>query len=90
MSGGISLCHRRRPRSGHTLSFIAEIVAQRLGKSPQYANVYRDRSIREDYILATEYGKVDFKMPYLRDYLRSHAAMVQMRYNVEDAAGSGA
>lgn len=62
-------------------------IAKRLGKSPQYANVYRNRLIREDYIIATDYGKVDFKMPYLREFLQSHAAMYQMSRNIEDSGG---
>lgn len=62
-------------------------IAKRLGKSPQYANVYRNRLIREDYIIATDYGKVDFKMPYLREFLQSHAAMHQMSRNIEDSGG---
>ncbi len=63
-------------------------IARRLGKTPQYANVYRDRLIREDYITATDYGKVDFKMPYLREFLQSHAAMYQMSRNIEDSGVS--
>lgn len=45
-------------------------VARRLKKTPQYAGVYRNRLIAEGIIGEAGRGKVDFTVPYLRDYLR--------------------
>ena len=51
-------------------------IAERLGVSPQYASVYRTRLLEARMIVATRYGHVDFALPYMRDYLRSHAAHI--------------
>lgn len=59
-------------------------IAQRLGRSMQFANVYRTKLIKEDLIESTEYGRVDFKIPYMREYLREHAAYEQMRAMLDD------
>ena len=40
--------------------------------TPQYANTYRKRLIEAGMIRQVGRGKVDFAMPYLRDYLREH------------------
>ena len=58
-------------------------VARRLERDAGYANVYRTQLIKEDIIYATGYGYVDFKLPYLRDYLREHGAYHQMRRTLE-------
>ncbi len=61
------------------------VVAQRMGETPQYANVYRTRLIDSGVIEAIGHGKVDFSLPYLREYLREHAARYEMEYrNSED------
>lgn len=49
-------------------------VAQRLGVEKGYAGVYRARLIDSELIEAPGRGYVDFALPYLRDYLREHAA----------------
>lgn len=54
-------------------------IARRLERDPTYANVYRTQLIKEDIIYQSSYGYVDFKIPYLRDYLREHGAYHQMR-----------
>jgi hypothetical protein len=54
-------------------------VASRMGKTPQYANVYRTRLIEAGVIEPVMHGYVDFSIPYLREYLREHAA----RYELE-------
>lgn len=59
-------------------------IARRLERGPGYANVYRARLIKEDIIYTPDRGYVDFKLPYLRDYLREHGAYHQMRRTLED------
>lgn len=49
-------------------------IARRLGKDAQYTNVYRARLIAAGMITAAGYGKVQFAIPYLREYLVEHAA----------------
>lgn len=44
--------------------------------------MYRTQLIKEDIIYQSSYGYVDFKLPYLRDYLREHGAYHQMRKNL--------
>lgn len=57
-------------------------IARRLERDPGYANVYRTQLIKEDIIYQSSYGYVDFKLPYLRDYLREHGAFHQMRKTI--------
>lgn len=57
-------------------------IAKRLERDLGYANVYRTQLIKEDIIYQSSYGYVDFKLPYLRDYLREHGAYHQMRKNL--------
>lgn len=57
-------------------------IAKRLERDPGYANVYRTQLIKEDIIYQSSYGYVDFKLPYLRDYLREHGAFHQMRKTI--------
>jgi hypothetical protein len=54
-------------------SRMADVIG-RLGVDSQYANVYRTRLIEAEVIHATGHGSVDFALPYLREYLRDHAA----------------
>ena len=54
-------------------SRMADII-NRLDVSKDYANMYRRRLIDGDLIESTARGYVDFTLPYLRDYLREHAA----------------
>lgn len=49
-------------------------IARRLGDGPHYARVYRERLIAAEIIEPVGYGQVDFALPYLREYLRDHAA----------------
>ncbi|MBW3088906.1 ATP-binding protein [Bifidobacterium sp. 82T24] len=46
-------------------------VAQRMGESMDYANIYRQRLIGEHIITSPARGQVDFAIPFLREYLRS-------------------
>jgi hypothetical protein len=49
-------------------------IAARLDADANYASQYRRRLIAADMIHPTGHGQVDFTLPYLRDYLREHAA----------------
>lgn len=49
-------------------------IAKRLGVSSTYAGQYRLRLINAEIITPAGYGKLAFTMPYLREYLRGHAA----------------
>ena len=53
-------------------------VAQRMGRPISYASVYRSRLIQAGIIVVTGHGQVDFAIPFLRDYLREHAAVIEM------------
>lgn len=54
------------------------VVAQRMGKSVKYAGRYCMRLLEAQVIVDKGYGKVDFAIPYLREYLREHAAFIRM------------
>ena len=49
-------------------------IARRIGQTPQYAGTYRKRLLEHGIINNPRYGYVDFTLPYLREYLREHAA----------------
>ncbi|MGB9112096.1 MAG: ATP-binding protein [Acidimicrobiales bacterium] len=49
-------------------------IAERLGVDANYASQYRLRLIAAELITPAGYGKVDFALPYLREYLRGHVA----------------
>lgn len=49
-------------------------IRQRLEVSSQYASIYRLRLIETELIKPAGHGRVDFTLPYLRDYIREHAA----------------
>ncbi len=49
-------------------------IQQRLGVDVNYASQYRLRLIAAELIEPTRRGYVDFALPYLREYLREHAA----------------
>ncbi|WP_448058907.1 ATP-binding protein [Cellulomonas hominis] len=53
-------------------------IARRLGVTPYYASTYRGRLIAAGVIEPTRHGYVDFAIPYLREYLREHAARYEM------------
>ncbi len=48
-------------------------IQHRLGVDVNYASQYRRRLIAAELIESTRHGYVDFALPYLREYLRSHA-----------------
>lgn len=50
------------------------VVAERMHKSAAYANTYRTRLLEAQVIKEAGFGQVDFAIPYLRQYLREHAA----------------
>jgi type II secretory pathway predicted ATPase ExeA len=49
-------------------------IAARMNVDANYASQYRLRLIGADMIRAVGHGRVEFAMPYLRDYLREHAS----------------
>ena len=53
-------------------------VAERMGKDVKYAGIYRMRLIEAQVIRDCGYGRVDFAIPYLREYLREHAAYIRL------------
>lgn len=54
-------------------------VALRLDVDANYASQYRLRLIAFELIEPVGHGRVDFTMPYLRDYLREHVALDAQR-----------
>jgi hypothetical protein len=60
-------------------------IADRLGADANYVGQYRLRLISAGFIGPSGHGRVDFTLPYLRDYLREHVAAVALG---EDAAAS--
>lgn len=54
------------------------VIAERMGETPQYASVYRQRLIDAGVIEPVSYGRVAFAIPYLGEYLREHAARHEM------------
>lgn len=59
-------------------------IAERMGKDVKYASIYRMRLIEAQVIEDKGYGKVDFSIPYLREYLREHAAYIRMTLGLPD------
>lgn len=53
-------------------------IARRLGETVYYAGQYRLRLIDAGIIEPVGRGRVDFTIPYLREYLREHAARYEM------------
>lgn len=50
-------------------------ILKRMGSvAPQYGNVYKNRLIEAGMIGSAGHGKVDYSLPYLRDFLREHGA----------------
>lgn len=49
-------------------------IAGRMGVDSQYAGNYRRRLIDAEMIRPTGHGYVDFELPYMREYLRTHPA----------------
>jgi hypothetical protein len=49
-----------------------------MGVDKNFASQYRLRLIGASLIEAVGRGKVDFTLPYLREYLREHAAIEQL------------
>ena len=54
------------------------VIASRMGKDLGYASTYRARLLEAQVIEDKGYGLVDFAIPYLREYLREHAAYIRM------------
>lgn len=55
-------------------SRMANILRRMGGVAPQYGNTYRNRLIDAGVIESVAHGKVDYTLPYLRDFLREHGA----------------
>jgi len=52
-------------------------VRERMGSvTKQHANTYRERLLAAKVITQPEHGLVDFALPYMRAYLREHAAAI--------------
>lgn len=49
-------------------------IATRMDVTLNYASQYRLRLLRAELIRDVGYGQIDFAIPYLREYLRDHAA----------------
>jgi predicted MarR family transcription regulator len=49
-------------------------IQQRLGQDATYIGQYRLRLIAAELITPARHGYVHFALPYLREYLREHAA----------------
>ncbi|PJM75765.1 ATP-binding protein [Bifidobacterium simiarum] len=64
-------------------------IARRIERNAQFASVYRAQLIEEDIIEPAGYGYVDFKIPYLRDYLKEHAAHHQMKMTIRNMLREG-
>lgn len=54
------------------------ILAKRLGRSPQYANKYRETLMRKGVVISPRRGELDFAVPGLREWLRQHAASLRV------------
>jgi len=61
-----------------------ETIGHRMGKSAGYVSVYRSRLIEAGLIAPAGRGRVDYALPFLREYLREHGAKYVMP---EDDAG---
>lgn len=61
------------------------VIAERIHRDVKYASVYRAQLIKEDVIEQTGFGYVDFKIPYLRDYLKEHAVHHQTKKDIAKA-----
>lgn len=70
--GDISFLEAMLP-DGDAPSSMSDIAA-RMGKSTNYARVYRTRLVEQGVIAVLRRGYVTFDMPYLRDYLSSDRA----------------
>lgn len=55
-------------------------IAQRMRRKAAYIGNYRRRLIDAEIIVEAGHGKVDFALPYLRDFLREHAANLMSDY----------
>jgi hypothetical protein len=49
-------------------------IGRRLGANSNYTSQYRLRLLALELIKPAGHGRVDFALPYLREYLREHAA----------------
>ena len=54
-------------------------IQERLGVGKNYASQYRLRLIALELVEPAGHGRLDFALPYLRDYLREHAASLGLR-----------
>jgi hypothetical protein len=56
-------------------------IAKRLNVDSNYAGQYRLRLIALELIAPAGYGRVQFALPYLRDYLREHSSTLGLPTN---------
>lgn len=55
-----------------------------MGKKPSYASIYRTRLLEAQVIEDSGHGLLNFAIPYLREYLREHAAFIHMSARQND------
>ncbi|MBO0769691.1 MAG: hypothetical protein J2O48_13490, partial [Solirubrobacterales bacterium] len=55
------------------------VIAERLQVTRAYANVYRTRLLEAQLIEVAGRGRVDFAIPYLREYVRERASAENAR-----------
>lgn len=65
--GDIAFLEAMLPDKGHPS--LMNDIAERMGKTPNYARVYRTRLVEQGLISAPRRGFVEFEMPLLREYL---------------------
>lgn len=65
--GDIAFLEAMLPDKGHPS--LMNDIAERMGKTPSYARVYRTRLVEQGLISAPRRGFVEFEMPLLREYL---------------------
>ena len=65
--GDIAFLEAMLPDDGHPS--LMNDVAERMGKTPNYARVYRTRLVEQGLISAPRRGFIEFEMPLLREYL---------------------
>lgn len=64
-------------------------IAARLGVDANYARQYRLRLIAAEVIRSTAHGRIDFSLPYLREYMREHGALEAQTAIAAPPAGRG-
>ena len=64
-------------------------IQQRLGVNANYASQYRLRLIAAELVYSNRHGYVDLALPYMREYLREHAAAGSWTTGLSQSARPG-